>query len=171
MQLKTKLASLAAATLLSVGGILHIQTKEGYESKSYPDPATGGIPWTICWGHTGPKVRPGTTATREQCEVWLYEDLQKAEQAVRRHVRVPLRQGEYDAMVSFIFNVGEGNFRNSTLLRLRNNGQWRESCNQYPRWIYANKRIFRGLQIRRHEEQTMCLKDGPYVYYPTPARR
>ncbi|WWO60268.1 lysin [Xanthomonas phage SB3] len=166
MNLKAKLAALVAASLLSVAGLTHIKDSEGLRLKAYPDPATGGAPWTICWGHTGPEVYPGLVVTREQCEVWLREDTLKAERGVKRLIRKPIRQGEYDAMVSFVFNVGEGNLQRSTLLQKFNRGDRVGACHQYPYWKYANKMVLEGLVIRRFKERDMCMLKGPYIYDP-----
>ncbi|UYA98829.1 endolysin [Xanthomonas phage vB_Xar_IVIA-DoCa7] len=166
MGLKAKLAALAAASLLSMAGLLHIMDSEGLRLKAYADPATGGAPWTICWGHTGPEVYPGLVVTRDQCEVWLREDTLKAEAIVKKAIKRPIRQGEYDAMVSFTFNVGGGNLRSSTLLRKFNQGDRVGSCHQYPHWKYANKMILEGLVTRRFKERDMCLLKGPYIYDP-----
>lgn len=166
MNIKQRIAALVAASLLSVAGIMHIKDSEGLRLTAYPDPATGAAPWTICNGHTGPEVRPGLTVTREQCELWLRQDTAKHEGYVKNLIRRPIRQGEYDAMVSFSFNVGPTNLRNSTLLRKFNAGDRVGSCNEYPKWKYANKMILRGLVERRYTEQTMCLTSGPYIYAP-----
>lgn len=154
------------ATYLSQQGAQEIASHEGYALVAYADPGTGGAPWTICRGHTKGVYR-GMRATHEQCYQWYAEDLWVAERAVQRLVRVPLKQGEYDALVSFVFNVGEGNLQSSTLLRLLNSGDRRGSCNQYPRWIYANKMVLNGLKVRRYEEQGRCLEGGSYVFYPS----
>ena len=166
MSVRQKLLALAAASLLSVGGIAHIQSSEGFHRTAYPDPGTGGAPWTICFGHTGPEVYPGLTVSEEQCWVWFYEDVKVAEDAVRRRVTQPMKQGEYDSHVSFVYNVGEDQYRNSTLLRLFNHGNRAASCNQFPRWIYANKQVLNGLRTRRYREQSMCHQPGPYIYVP-----
>lgn len=154
------------ATYLSQQGAEQINKHEGYALVAYPDPATKGEPYTICRGHTG-GVKKGQRATPEQCDRWFAEDLYRAERAVQRHVRVPLRQGQYDAYVSFVFNVGETNFRKSTMLRLVNEGRWQASCYQFPRWKYANKLVLQGIVVRRYEEKNLCLKEGPYVSYPS----
>lgn len=155
-------------TYVSTTGIEHTAAQEGLRHKAYPDPATGGKPWTICYGHTK-GVKPGMVVSQDQCERWLAEDLYVAERVVQKHVRVPLNQGQYDALVSFVFNVGEGNFRSSTLLRLLNQKKYVEACSQFSRWVYANKRVMNGLKKRRYEEQAMCLRpDDRIVYYATP---
>lgn len=153
------------ATYLSLRGAEHIAAHEGYSLVAYPDPGTGGAPWTICRGHTKGVYR-GMRATPEQCDKWYAEDSYEAEQAVQSLVKVPLRQGQYDAYVSFVFNMGITKFRKSTMLKLVNAGKWIASCNEFPKWKYANKKVLNGLVTRRYQEQTQCLKAGPYVYHP-----
>jgi lysozyme len=164
--MKKRVLAVGAAIGISVAGLLHIQHGEGLRYTAYPDPGTGGAPWTICYGHTGPEVRPGLTVNQAQCDAWLREDIAEAESYLRKYVRVPLRQGEWDAYTSFVYNVGPARFRDSTMLRKLNAGDWKGACREFPKWVYANKRKLRGLQIRRTEELTMCLKEGPYVYRP-----
>ncbi|MFY0357593.1 lysozyme, partial [Bacillus sp. YIM B13589] len=93
-------------------------------------------------------------------------DLAKHEKFVQKLVKVPLKQGEYDSLVSFSFNLGPGNLQSSTLLRKLNSGDRRGSCMEYPKWKYANKRVLEGLVVRRFKEQTQCLQEGPYVFRP-----
>lgn len=159
------LAAFAALTI-SAAGVYALQHREGLSLTAYPDPATRGAPWTICWGHTGPEVHKGLAVTREQCELWLAADIAKAEATLRKYIRVPVRQGQWDAYVSFVYNAGGENFRRSTMLRLLNAGDWQGSCNQFPHWIYANKMRLEGLAVRRFGEQRQCLTYGPYVYVP-----
>lgn len=152
-------------SLLSAAGIALIKSHEGRRYVAYPDPGTGGAPWTICYGHTK-GVYPGMVAEQNQCENWLAEDLADAEAVVQATAHVPLTQGEYDSYTSFVFNVGAGNWRKSTMLRLVNRGERIAACNQFPRWIYANKLELRGLKRRRFEEQRQCLSFGRIVYDP-----
>lgn len=163
---KTLLAAVLGVTLVSAGGLTFIQSKEGLFYTAYADPATGGDPWTICWGHTGPEVVKGLTVKRSQCDTWYRQDIRKAEMVVQKHVTFPLRQGQYDALVSFAFNTGPNKLPKSTLLRLTNQGKWLASCDEYPKWKYANKKVLRGLVTRRYEERGMCRQPGEYVYVP-----
>ena len=96
-----------ALLVTSDGGLALIKASEGLETEAYPDPGNRvtGEPWTIGYGHTR-GVRRGDTCTEEQATEWLREDLQTAEGAVRRLVGVPLSQGQFDALASFVFNVG-----------------------------------------------------------------
>lgn len=155
------------ATYLSQSGIEQVSKHEGLRLTAYPDPATKGPPWTICYGHTGKDVYKGLTVTTSKCEEWLAQDLRKAELVLQSTVKVPLKQGQYDAYVSFIYNAGATNWRKSTMLRVLNQWQYTKSCGEFPKWKYANKLVLDGIVKRRFEEQTLCLSGGPTVYVPT----
>lgn len=158
--------AVAAGLGISTAGYVSIQKHEGFSLVAYPDPATKGAPYTICWGHTGPEVTKGLRVTRAQCEAWLKQDIAIAERVLLKNVRVPMRQGEWDAYTSFIINVGGGNFARSTLLRKLNAGDWKGACNELPKWKFAAGVVLTGIVNRRADEKTTCLKDGPYVYIP-----
>lgn len=158
-------AILLGASVVSAGGVALIKQHEGVRYHAYPDPASGNDPWTICYGHTKGVVK-GMTANQETCDRWLKEDLAAAEAVVQLTVKVPLSQGEYDSYVSFVFNAGQGNWQSSTMLRKLNAGDRVGACNQFPRWIYADKRVFNGLKTRRYHEQQQCLSFGRTVYVP-----
>lgn len=164
--LRKRVGKWVAGLLISAAGLAAVVNSEGLRLEAYPDPATGGKPWTICYGHTGPEVKPGLQVTKDQCEKWLGEDLKKAQDVVTRTVKVPIQQGEMDAYTSFVFNVGEANWRSSTLLQLLNKNDRIAACNQLPRWIYADKKVLAGLRTRRYEERAMCLRGGVYVHNP-----
>lgn len=167
MELRTKVLSWAVGVgLVSAGGVALLVNHEGYRNTSYPDPGTGGAPWTICVGHTGPEVKPRMTVSDEQCRVWLYKDIKTAERCLISNVRVPLRQTEWDAYVSFVFNLGCGSFKSSTMLRKLNAGDHAGACNQFPRWVYADKRVLRGLVVRRTAEQNLCHQYSKVIYDP-----
>lgn len=162
--LTRKLLAALAGTLLSVAGIMHVASSEGQVYTAYPDPGTGGEPYTICRGHTGKDVHLGMRATQDQCDVWFASDLKAAEKAIQEVVRVPLMQGEYDAYSSFVFNVGERSFTRSKMLARLNAGDRKGACNEFPKWKYANKMVLNGLVLRRTEEQTMCHQQGAIVW-------
>src|SRR4051812_37911101 len=94
---------------------------EGCKLTAYPDPATGGEPYTIGVGHTG-GVRAGDTCTEEQAREWLRRDAQTAVRCVNASVKGNLTQNQFDALCSLVFNIGCGNFGKSTLLRRLNEG-------------------------------------------------
>ena len=90
-----------------------IKTFEGYRSEAYLCPAGR---WTIGYGHTS-GVEPGDTCTREEADEFLKEDLINAENAVNAQ-NLDLSQTQFDALVSFVYNIGSGAFQDSTLLKL-----------------------------------------------------
>lgn len=141
--------SSVSALALSAGGLVALQQHEGTKNVAYLDTANV---WTICTGSTA-NVRPGQRATTAECEARLRKDVLTAETAVKRHVKVPLTQGQYDALVSFTFNLGEGNLRSSTLLRKVNAGDCYGAGAQFDRWVYSGGRVTPGLQNRRADER------------------
>lgn len=133
-----------------------IKEHEGLRFKAYPDPGSGGVPWTIAYGHTK-GVKKGDTCTKEQAEQWLTEDMAEAYAVVDKAVKVPLSEKQRDALCSFIFNVGGGAFQKSTMLKLLNQGKYSEAAAQFPRWTFASGKSMRGLVIRRGKERALFL--------------
>jgi lysozyme len=130
---------------------------EGCSLHAYPDPATGGAPWTIGYGHTGPDVKPGMTITQAQADSLLNTDLARAGLVVNSLAHVYLTQNQFDSLSDFVFNVGTTNFRNSTLLRLLNSGDARGAADQFTRWNLANNKVMPGLVKRRAAERDLFL--------------
>lgn len=126
---------------------------EGYIPHTYADPV--GLP-TICYGHTGPDVTPGRTATRAECDALLQGDLAKAYDAVQQCIRVPMADYQAAALTSATFNAGPKIVCSSTLGRLANAGDWPAACAQLSRWVYAGGRKLPGLVKRRAAERAMC---------------
>jgi lysozyme len=91
--------------------------REGKKNKAYKD--TKGI-WTIGVGHTGPNVYEGLAWTNQQIEDAFADDVKWAEDAVNKYCKVDLQQHQFDALVSWVFNIGENGFRKSTALKLLN---------------------------------------------------
>ncbi|MCG3464035.1 lysozyme [Xenorhabdus bovienii] len=141
---------------ISNKGLAFIQQWEGLKLKAYPDPATGGIPWTIGYGHTK-EVKPGQAITEQQAEAFLHDDLIPAYATLERLVKVPLTQGQFDALCSFIFNCGAGNFVRSTLFKKLNAGDYVGAAAEFPRWNKAAGKVMNGLTRRRASEQQMFL--------------
>lgn len=153
-----------------------IKEFEKLELAAYPDPGTGGDPWTIGWGHTGPEVHEGMTISRAQADAWLVEDVAEAEAIVQRAVKVPLAQHEFDALVSFCFNCGPGRVkrgsdpgrdgfvvlrdgRPSTLLRKLNAGDYDAVPDEMKRWNRGGGKVLRGL-VRRRAAEAMLWVGG-----------
>jgi lysozyme len=133
-------------------GLDFIERVEGVRYTSYLD--TGGV-WTNGVGHTGPEVVKGMKATPEQVGAWLMEDVKEAEDAVNKYVKVALTQNQFDALVSFVFNVGEYAFYKSTMLRLLNTGSYKEASEQFGRWVKDNGKTINGLVKRRAAEAAL----------------
>lgn len=138
-------------------GLVFLADVEGNKLKSYLD--TGGV-WTIGVGHTSDdvfEVGPNQHITHEKSMELLAIDVLEAEDAVDRLVKVPLNQNQFDALVSFVFNIGEGQFSDSTLLRKLNAGDYEGAAKQLPRWNKDNGRTISGLTKRRLLEQSVFL--------------
>ncbi|WP_026103480.1 lysozyme [Pseudanabaena sp. PCC 6802] len=134
-----------------------IKEFEGRELEAYPDPGTGGDPWTIGYGHTGSDVYPGLTITQEKAEQLLSEDLKYFEKGILGCISVPLNQNQFDALVSFAYNLGVGALAESTLARLLNEGNYQAAADQFERWVNAGDEPMPGLVSRRHVEKELFL--------------
>lgn len=138
---------------ISQAGLDLIKSFEGFEPEAYLCPA--GI-WTIGYGHTG-NVEEGQTITEEEAEELLRQDVTFAEDAVTDYVEGDLTQGQFDALVCFVFNIGVGAFRESTLLRLLNQGDSEGAAEQFLRWNKAGGKVLAGLTRRREAERELFL--------------
>lgn len=134
---------------ISDNGVAKIKVREGEKLVSYLD--TKGIP-TIGVGHTGPEVKLGMRITPGQSAAYLRGDLKTAEDAVNKSVKVSLTQNQYDALVSFVFNVGVRAFTTSTLLKVLNMGNYAEAAAQFNRWV-----IPKEITKRRMDEKEQFL--------------
>lgn len=139
---------------ISDAGIALIKAQEGFSAKSYKCPA-GKL--TIGFGHTGDDFGPNDTVTRERATQILMGDIKWAQDVIVNHVKVKLIQCQFDALVSFIFNVGETNFRKSTLLKLLNKGRYDAVPAQLMRWNKVNGVTNKGLSNRRRAEVDMWM--------------
>lgn len=142
---------------LSQKGIELIKQFEGYSSKAYPDPATGGAPWTIGYGTTK-GVKPGMVITAQQAEKMLRDDVAKFESGVSSLITAPTTQGQFDAMVSLAYNIGLGNFGKSTLLKKHNARCYTCAADQFRVWNRANGKVMNGLTKRRAAERQVYMQ-------------
>ena len=137
----------------SEDGLNLIKRYEGCEPRMYYCPAGKA---TIGYGHLcigkEKEYFKDKTMTEMEMTNLLKRDVGFAEAAIRRYVKVSLTQGQYDALVSFIFNLGAGAFRSSTLLRVLNRGSYGECPRQINRWTRASGRVLLGLVRRRAAE-------------------
>lgn len=156
----------------SAKGIALIHSFEDLRLRAYPDPKTGGEPWSIGWGNTqymdGRKVKKGDVITKAQADDDFAFDLLDFERQVTAAVKVPMTQGQFDAMVSIVYNVGAGDKYKSgiirlkdgspsTLLRKLNAGDYRGAADQFDVWISKGSAVEKGLRRRRAAEKALFL--------------
>lgn len=143
----------------SQAGLNLIKEFEGLRLEAYPDPGTGGAPWTIGYGHTSaagdPQVSKGLRITASQAEDILANDLTQYERTVEELVHPRLTQNQFDALVSFVYNVGPGAFAKSTLLKRINADQFDQVPAEFMKWTRAGGRELPGLVRRRRAEVKM----------------
>ena len=141
---------------LSENGTKLIKKYEGCRLKAYKCPR--GV-WTIGYGHTN-NVRPDDVITQDEAEELFKQDVKVFENAINRLIKVKLNQNQFDALVSFTFNLGYGDrgLGGSTLLRLLNNSDYIGASKQFSRWVYSGDRVLEGLIKRRNEEKELFLK-------------
>lgn len=147
---------------LSADGLDLIKKSEGYRGQVYRDVA--GFP-TIGYGHL---IKPGESfpdgITEPQASAILAGDVQQAEQAIARLVKVALTQGQFDALVDFCFNLGAGRLVSSTLLRDLNAGNPDAAAAQLLLWDHAGGVIITGLKARREAELQLWNSSSPADY-------
>jgi len=148
-----KIATASIASVVAAAAAF-IAPWEGVKYTSYQDVA--GV-WTICYGHIK-NAKPNMTATKQQCEDWFKQDLQDHMPYVDRNVTVDLTDKQRVALSSFVFNLGGTNFRNSTMLRLINQGKFCAAGNEFPKWNRAGGKVYRGLTNRRLDEKGLFLE-------------
>ena len=135
-------------------GIDLIKLFEGLRLTAYQDMV--GV-WTIGYGHTGPDVKAGLTITQQQAEQLLINDLARFNNGVNALVTVKINQNQFDALISFSYNLGLGSLQQSTLLRLLNAGNFQAAADQFPRWDRAGGKEVAGLLARRNAERALFL--------------
>ena len=140
-------------------GLDLIKLYEGYSSSPYLCPAQH---WTIgygaIWGMDDKRVTEDHPDINEdQADYLLRRDVKKSEMAVLRHIRVPLEDGQFNALCSFVFNLGSGALQSSTLRRKINRGDYIGAADEFPRWVYAGGRRLKGLVRRREHERSMFM--------------
>ena len=147
----------------SAAGIALIQRFEGCASRrpdgmiaAYPDPGTGGAPWTIGWGATGRGIGPGTVWTQAECDARLERDLERFARDVARAIgQAPTSQAQFDALVSFHYNTGA--IARATLTRLHKAGDHAGVAAEFGKWVNAAGKRMAGLVRRRAAEAALYL--------------
>ena len=137
---------------LSKNGLEQIKLREGFRKEAYLD--TANI-WTIGYGTTriaGVPVKKGDTIDVGKATACLLEDCKCTVAAVNRLVKVQLTQNQFDALVSFVYNLGAAALEHSTLLRYLNVGRYKSAADQILQWVYSGGKVTPGLVTRRKSE-------------------
>ena len=140
------------AASVGAAGLALIKHFEGLRLTAYRCPA--GV-LTIGYGHTGPDVTEGQCITTEHAQQLLAQDLIPVESVIHRLVQYPIDQNQYDALVSFTFNVGAGALASSTLLKRLNGGEVTAVPSELRRWNRAAGQVMLGLVARRNAEAAL----------------
>jgi len=140
-------------------GLDLIKLYEGYSSSPYLCPAQH---WTIgygaIWGLDGKRVTEDhPDISKDQADQLLRRDVRKSQVAVLRLIKVPLEDGQFDSLCSFVFNLGSGSLQSSTLRRKINRGDYIGAADEFPRWVFAGGRKLKGLIKRRKHERLMFI--------------
>lgn len=141
---------------VSEKGLKLTEDSEGCRLRAYLD--TGGV-WTIGYGHTE-KVRPNDTIDLATAVTLLKHDIEYASSVVNAYA-LPCTQGQFDALVDFVFNVGPTQFLKSSLLRYHKAGQYDKAAAEFPKWKYDNGRVIKGLVKRRAAEAALYTHQEP----------
>ena len=139
---------------MSADGLTRLVEREGMRRRAYRDSV--GI-WTICVGHTSaaglPTVKAGMVRTLGECRAILQKDVRKFEACVEKTIHVPMRQHQFDAMVSLAFNIGCSAFAKSSVAREFNKGNLEKAGDAFRMWKKAGGRVVQGLINRRESER------------------
>ncbi len=149
MKVRTAAAGLAISGAALVGIAMH----EGYVPHAYKDPV--GV-WTIGFGETA-GVKPGQATTPIRAMVQLLDSANAIAKGMVACIHVPIAQHEFDAYLSFSYNVGAGAFCRSTLAKKLNEGKYEEACAELKKWVYAGGKVLPGLVNRREQEYKKCM--------------
>lgn len=146
----------------SQDGIALIKQFEGLRLTAYPDPATGGAPWTIGYGTTSSagvgKIAKGMKITQVQAESMLIRSLEAYELAVLRALQHPPTQHQLDALVSLAYNIGATNMSRSSVIKYLNAGEPLKAAGAFLLWNKAAGKVMPGLTRRRQAERDLFLK-------------
>lgn len=142
---------------INQAGIDLLKECEGCRLEAYPDPASGGEPWTVGYGHTGDDVYKGYTVSQEEAEEILRRDLVKFERGVLNSAKVALNSNQFSALVCFAYNIGLENLRSSLLMKCVNSYHPEDASKQFARWNHAAGIVMPGLTARREKERLLFI--------------
>jgi lysozyme len=129
-------------------GLASIKSREGLRLVAYQD--KGGV-WTIGWGDTI-RVKQGDTCTKEQADQRFIERVDEHQDSLRKALKIPCTQGQFDALVSMSYNIGAPALRGSTLMRLLNGGNTLGAASQFARWVHV-KGVIDGVLVQRRVDE------------------
>lgn len=150
--LRNRIIAAAGGGAIAIAAVL-IPDLEGSEQKPYQD--VGGV-WTVCYGHTGKDILLGKTYSHQECAALLNNDLRITAMQIDPSITRPIPDNTRAALYSFAYNVGSGNFKTSTLIKLINQGDIPGACDQLRRWVYVDGKKWKGLMNRREIEREVC---------------
>jgi len=128
---------------------------------AYPDPGSGGAPWTIGWGATGAGIHAGVVWSQSEADARLVMDLAGLCAEMERACGpAPTSDNQFGAMVSLAYNIGIGNFRASSVLRFHRAGDHIDAGHAFASWNKAGGRVLAGLVTRRAAEAKLYLETG-----------
>lgn len=136
----------------------YIKSKEKFRPTAYLPTRNDKL--TIGYGHTK-GVKQGDTCTQAMADLFLRNDLDDAVGTINRLVAVDLRQNQFDALCSLVFNIGDSAFQASHLLKHVNAQQWDAAADEFPKWDHQGSQELEGLRIRRNEERAVFLWRAP----------
>lgn len=146
---------------ISNNGIALIKRFEGCRLTAYPDPGTGGDPWTIGYGWTGKvggkPIRPGMKIDDATAERLLRTGVVSFDQAVSKMLKVSVTQNQYDALVSLAYNIGTRALSTSTLMKKLNAGDVKGAADAFLSWNRSGGKVMAGLTNRRKAEREVFL--------------
>lgn len=141
---------------ISENGYAIIRDAEGFRSTAYLD--TGGV-WTIGFGTikypNGKSVKKGDSCTKSEAELWLKNDCVWVDACLDKNIKVKINQNQFDALASFVYNIGETAFIKSSMLTLINQNSMALAASQFDRWVFDNGKRIQGLVNRRAKERKL----------------
>lgn len=133
-----------------------IKKFEGCVLHAYPDPGTGGAPWTIGFGHTGSEVHRGLVWSQAECDAALDTDIRRRVVSLNSLINpAKTTQHQFDACLSLIFNIGLANFMKSSVLANHNAGRFQNAAAAFKLWNRAAGHVMQGLVNRRAAESAL----------------
>lgn len=146
-----------SATYPSDSAIDTLKQMEGFSSIPYADPPGQNKLFSIGYGYQIRATEKISHVTESEAFALMAKVINEIIHVIKTSVTVPLSQPQYDALILFIYNIGQTRFRTSTLLKELNDGNYLGAADQLPRWIYANKKVNQALVARRKEERALFL--------------